>query len=272
MASTIMYPVNRWFTHIIIMSMSLAVTAGSRPYVDNESNMVAILFCVIDIFGAVSAWQSSGVARNARNNHMFITVFGGLAVAYGLLGVLASCCIKKCGMFDNSPFLQANFNSPKKFISFIFSLLFGLPIIILSISGDLEGKNDSSPGFQIIFILALIFALIVVVALALNAIGERVRILNDAMLRDADHRAIWKAYTTCEVIFLLPILLIVFVVSFLARLLCCLRKKKKQKLTAILPSTVLDDTPTLTNATTNTTRDMTVNVITRNKTEQNVTI
>ena len=198
--------------------------------------------------------------------------FGGLAVAYGLLGVLASCCIKKCGMFNNSPFLQANFNSPKKFISFIFSLLFGLPIIILSISGDLEGKNDSSPGFQIIFILALIFALIVVVALALNAIGERIRILNDAMLHDANHRAIWKAYTTCEVIFLLPILLIVFVVSFMARLLCCLRKKKKQKLTAILPSTALDDTPTLTNATTNATRDTTVNVITRNKTEQNVTI
>ena len=270
-----MYPVNRWFTHIIIMSMSLGFTAGSRPYVDNESNMVAILFCVIDIFGAVSAWQSSFVAPTTRVNGLFILlcqVFGGGAVAYGLLGGLASCCIKNCGMFDNSSFLRASFNDQKKSISFIFSLLFGLPIIILSISGDLEGKNDSSPGFQIIFILALIFALIVVVALALKAIGERIRILNDAMLHDADHRAIWKAYTTCEVMFLFPILLIVFVVSFMARLLCCLRKKKKQKLTAILPSTALDDTPTLTNATTNATRDTTVNVITRNKTEQNVTI
>ena len=271
MASTIMYPVNRWFTHIIIMSMSLAVTAGSRPYVDNESNMVAILFCVIDIFGAVSAWQSSGVARNAPNNqwwsiayYLELVAYG--LLAYGLLGMLASCC--RTIMYQ-SRFIK---NCGKKSISFIFSLLFGLPIIILSISGDLEGKNDSSPGFQIIFILALIFALIVVVALALNAIGERIRILNDAMLHDADHRAIWKAYTTCEVIFLLPILLIVFVVSFLARLLCCLRKKKKQKLTSILPSTALDDTPTLTNATTNATRDTTVNVITRNKTEQNVTI
>ena len=55
MASTIFYPINRFATHIIIMSMSLAITAGSRPYTDSENNMVSILFCVVDILGAVSS-------------------------------------------------------------------------------------------------------------------------------------------------------------------------------------------------------------------------
>ena len=55
-----MFPENRWYTHITIMSLSLAITAASRPYKDNKNNMVLVLFCIIDILGAISAWQSSG--------------------------------------------------------------------------------------------------------------------------------------------------------------------------------------------------------------------
>ena len=50
---------------------------------------------------------------------------------------------------------------------------------------------------QMIFVLALLIALVVVVGLALKATGDRIRILNDAMLHGTDYRSIWKAYTTC---------------------------------------------------------------------------
>jgi len=59
MASTIMFPEIRFYTHISTMSLSLIITAASRPYVDYESNLVSILFGVIDVLGAISAWQSS---------------------------------------------------------------------------------------------------------------------------------------------------------------------------------------------------------------------
>ena len=97
MASTIFYPTNRWYTHITIMSVSLFITGASMPYVDNESNMVSVLFCVIDILGAISAWQSSNA------------------------------------------FLK-------------------------------EG-NAPTPGFQTVFVIALVFALLVVVVLAFKAMG-----------------------------------------------------------------------------------------------------
>ena len=59
MASTIMFPEIRFYTHISTMSLSLIIIAASRPYVDYESNLVSILFGVIDVLGAISAWQSS---------------------------------------------------------------------------------------------------------------------------------------------------------------------------------------------------------------------
>ena len=152
------------------MSMSLLITGASRPYIDNESNMISILFCVIDILGAISAWQSSNA-----------------------------------------------------FLSMV----------------DDEGKllnNEPTPGFQVIFVIALIFALLVVVVLAFKAMGERIRILHDTMIQGTDNQSIWKAYTKCEVIFLFPILVIVFVVSFIAKVLCSNQKNKnRSKLTTVVP-------------------------------------
>ena len=155
MASTVMFPGRRFVTHLVIMSMSLLIIGVSRPYIDNESNMISILFCVIDILGAISAWQSSNA------------------------------------------FLK-------------------------------EG-NEPTPGFQTVFVIALMFALLVVVVLAFKAMGERIRILHDTMTHGTNNRSIWRVYTKCEVIFLFPILVIVFVVSNIAKVLCLFNPKNKNR-------------------------------------------
>jgi len=57
--STIMYPENRFVVHILIMSLSLWLHIQFRPYIDQESNVCAILFCICDILGAITAVQAS---------------------------------------------------------------------------------------------------------------------------------------------------------------------------------------------------------------------
>ena len=59
MASTIMFPEKRFYTHVVTMSLSLLITIAFRPYTDAEANITAILFCSVDLLGAISAWQSS---------------------------------------------------------------------------------------------------------------------------------------------------------------------------------------------------------------------
>ena len=59
MASTIMFPEKRFYTHVVTMSLSLFITLVIRPYADTEANVTAILFCSVDLLGALSAWQSS---------------------------------------------------------------------------------------------------------------------------------------------------------------------------------------------------------------------
>jgi hypothetical protein len=59
--STVMFPENRFTTHIIIMSWSLLLHLKFRPYRSSNSNIAAILFCLCDILGAVSAYQASSV-------------------------------------------------------------------------------------------------------------------------------------------------------------------------------------------------------------------
>jgi len=237
MASTIMYSENRFVTHIIIMSMSLSITASSRPYVDVESNVVAIMFCVVDILGAISAGQSFYFKTETSGANVLSSFMTTALVSLGLsiivfmgqtsVGILFEKETKKINIFRNHLFL------------------FGLPMLLPLFMPIVN--------FQMIFVLALLIALVVVVGLALKATGDRIRILNDAMLHGTDYRSIWKAYTTCEVIFLFPILVIVFFASFIAKR--CLQKKKKQnKLTTVSPSNARNNSP----------RDM--NVITSNDT------
>ena len=87
---------------------------------------------------------------------------------------------------------------------------------------------------------ALLLALIVVLVLALKATNERIRISNNKMSHGSVKRSVWKTYTKCELIFLFPVLFIVFVVSFIFKGLCrrSQKKKKQNKLTAILPKTI----------------------------------
>ena len=54
-ASTMMYSENRFITHIVVMSWSLLLHVRFRPYINAENNIVAILFGLCDILGALSA-------------------------------------------------------------------------------------------------------------------------------------------------------------------------------------------------------------------------
>jgi hypothetical protein len=56
--STVMYAENRFYTHITVMIWSLLLHCRYRPYKNRDSNIAAILFCVCDILGAVSAFLS----------------------------------------------------------------------------------------------------------------------------------------------------------------------------------------------------------------------
>ena len=145
MASVIMFPENRFYAHITVMSTSLFVVVaftvyGKRKdntltgaYIDSDTNMVAVVFCIVEIFGAVSAWESSGA-------------------------------FEKKG---------------------------GTPI----------------PEIQVAFIISLLTVLLLIVVLVVKATYERIQIARQAT--KISIKSMWTAYTKCEVIFLLPILLIV---------------------------------------------------------------
>ena len=155
MSSVIMFPENRFDTHMTVMSMSLFVVVAftyyskgtdntlTGAYMDSDTNMIMVVFCIVEILGAVSAWESSGA-------------------------------FEKQG---------------------------GTP----------------SPGIQVVFIISLLTVLLLIVVLAVKATYERIQIARQATKTSI--LSMWKAYTTCEVIFLIPILLVVSIVLFLGRLL-----------------------------------------------------
>jgi len=72
MSSVIMFPENRFDTHMTVMSMSLFVVVAftyyskgtdntlTGAYMDSDTNMIMVVFCIVEILGAVSAWESSG--------------------------------------------------------------------------------------------------------------------------------------------------------------------------------------------------------------------
>ena len=153
MSSVIMFPENRFYAHITVMSTSLFVVVAftvygkckdntlTGAYTDSDTNMVAVVFCIVEIFGAVSAWESSGA-------------------------------FEKKG---------------------------GTPI----------------PEIQVAFIISLLFVLLLIVVLAVKATYERIQIARQAT--KISIKSMWTAYTKCEVIFLLPILLIVSFALLLGR-------------------------------------------------------
>jgi hypothetical protein len=56
--STIMYPNSRFITHMVFMIWSILLHLRYRPYKDRNSNIAAILFCICDILGAITAYQA----------------------------------------------------------------------------------------------------------------------------------------------------------------------------------------------------------------------
>lgn len=61
-------------THIVVMSWSLLLHARFRPYKDHESNVCAILFCICDILGAITAFQTFENSPSAGLQIIFILV------------------------------------------------------------------------------------------------------------------------------------------------------------------------------------------------------
>jgi hypothetical protein len=61
--STIMYSESRFITHIIVTSLSLLLHVCLLPYREKNCNIAAILFCLCDIFGVLSARFSSPVVE-----------------------------------------------------------------------------------------------------------------------------------------------------------------------------------------------------------------
>ena len=180
MASVIMFPENRFYAHITVMSMSLFVVVAftvygwcfvvdstlTGAYTDSDTNMVAVVFCIVEIFGAVSAWESSGAFE------------------------------KKGG--------------------------------------------TSSSVIQVAFIVLLLAVLLLIISLALKATFERIQIAQQGAKTSI--LSMWKAYTTCEVIFLIPILLVVSIMLFLGRLLwavlscaSCLCKSNRRNTVRVTP-------------------------------------
>ena len=178
MSSVIMFPENRFYAHITVMSASLFVVVAltgygkskdntlTGAYTDSDTNMVAVVFCIVEIFGAVSAWESSGA-------------------------------FEKQG---------------------------GTP----------------SPVIQVAFIVLLLAVLLLIISLALKATFERIQIAQQAAKTSI--LSMWKAYTTCEVIFLIPILLVVSIMLFLGRLLwavlscaSCLCKSNRRNTVRVTP-------------------------------------
>ena len=72
--STVMYSENRFTTHIIVMVWSFILHLRYRPYKDNNSNIAAILFCICDILGAVTAYQAYKEQASVALQMIFIII------------------------------------------------------------------------------------------------------------------------------------------------------------------------------------------------------
>jgi hypothetical protein len=72
--SIVMYPQKRFVCHISVMVWSFMLHIRFRPYKDHESNVCAILFCICDILGAITAFQTYENAPSAGLQIIFILV------------------------------------------------------------------------------------------------------------------------------------------------------------------------------------------------------
>ena len=85
--SVLIYPVNRFTTHIITMSVVLLLQLFVRPYRDTFSNVSAIAFTICDLVGIVSAFPQT---TNTKLQVAFIVILL-LVLLLVLLPLLFSC-------------------------------------------------------------------------------------------------------------------------------------------------------------------------------------
>ena len=83
--SVLMYPYNRFITHVITLSVVLLLQLCVRPYGDTFSNVSAIAFTVCDVVGIVSA-----SSQNAADQVAFIVILL-LVLVLVLLPLLFTC-------------------------------------------------------------------------------------------------------------------------------------------------------------------------------------
>ena len=89
--SAIMYPDNRFTTYIIVMSWSLLLHMRFCPYTDQGSNMCAILFCICDILGALSA---SGGIRAMFFANVFVLQMFFILVTFSTMAIVGVTIIR----------------------------------------------------------------------------------------------------------------------------------------------------------------------------------
>ena len=103
--STIMYPENRFVTHMVVMVWSLFLHARFCPYMDQESNVCAILFCICDILGAITAFQTYESAPSTILQIIFIVVTFMTMVVVGVAmtrGMHAQAVASQTGLLGKS--------------------------------------------------------------------------------------------------------------------------------------------------------------------------
>jgi len=103
--STIMYPETRFRTHMVVMVWSLFLHARFRPYTDQESNVCAILFCVCDILGTITAFQTYENSPSAVLQIIFIVVTFMTMVIVGIAttrGIRTQAAVSRSGLLGRS--------------------------------------------------------------------------------------------------------------------------------------------------------------------------
>ena len=162
MASTIFFPENRFYTHMTVMSFSLLISLFftvfgafvstievrdfNGVYMDFETNMVSILFGVVDICGAVSAWQSSGAYKSqggTQNSGVQVLFIVSLLTALLVVVVLVSIATYKRIQIVSQAATGTNIRSMWRAYT-VCELIFLFPILLLlsivTVLGRLLGR------------------------------------------------------------------------------------------------------------------------------------
>ena len=146
--STIMYPENRFTTHFLVMSWSLLLHVRFRPYIDQESNVCAILFCICDIFGAITAFQTYANQPSAILQIFYILITFITMVVVGIAttrGIRAQAAASHSGVLGkkSASDLFASYTPLEKKLLFPILAIVWLMVKCLHKIDEKKGKRSS---------------------------------------------------------------------------------------------------------------------------------